>query len=229
MAGEIIGKAELVTADRDITELSPETLLEIILSYVLPTSEVSASVSRIMGHFGSVSAAMEADISDIARLLGGDMNAASLLKLAPDFGRYYCMDRLKGGKRFSNIDEIAEYCIFKYIKDKRESYSVLMLDSGLRMLGIEKLADGTACEVEVSFEALGSALFRYGAHGYILIHNHPGTDPYPSDADVMLTERLYAITAPFGKYLMEHIIISGNNYLPIMQLMRKNGYDFYSY
>ena len=221
--------SEFINAGRDITDLTPEAFLEVVLGFVMPKAKIGGGTQRLMEHFGSVSAIMEADVSDIAEQLGGDIKAAEFLKVAPDLGRYYFMDRLKGGKRFDSVDEIAEFCIFRYIKDRRESYSVMLLDASLRMLGIEKLAEGTACEVELSLEALGSALFRYGAQAFILIHNHPGAEPNPSDADVALTERLYAITMPFGKQLMEHIIISGNNYLPIMQLLRKNGYDFYSY
>jgi len=229
MSGKLPLYQRVIDNGADITELSPSALLETLLSFVLPQKDVSVGAERLLERFGSASAAMEADIADILDSLGGDVKASALVKLSADFGRYYWMDRLKGGKQFKGVDDIAEYCIFKYFKDKRESLSVLMLDKNLRMLGIERLAEGAACEVGADFEAIGSALFRYGAQNYLLVHNHPGVEPYPSDDDLSLTERLYAVTAPFGKHMMEHIIISSNKYLPIMQLMRKRGYDFYSH
>ena len=210
----------------DISRLEPRQFLALLLSYVMPESDVNMLAGRLLVRFGSVSSAMEADIADIADALGTDKFTASIIKFIPDISLYYHMDKLKGGKRFESVDDIAEYCVYRFIKDTRESYSVLLLDTNMSMLGFEELAQGSACQVGVNLEMLGSALFRYRSSGFILLHNHPGAEPYPSENDIYFTEKLYALTAPFGKHFIEHFIIAGDSYMPIIQLMRNQGYDY---
>lgn len=211
-----------------ISRLEPKQFLALLISYVMPDADVNMLAGRLLGRFGSVSSALEADIEDIADALGTDKNTASLIKFIPDISLYYHLDKLKGGKRFESVDAIAEYCVYRFIRDTRESYSVLLLDNNMSMLGFEELAQGSACQVGVNLEKLGSALFRYRSSGFILLHNHPGADPYPSENDIYFTEKLYALTAPFEKHFIEHYIISGDSYMPIIQLMRNQGYDFSS-
>lgn len=210
----------------DFTELPPETILDILLTYVVPKREIKTAITRLLYRFGSVSATMEADISDVTDILEGNEYAASLLKLIPSLGAYYHIDKLRTGRRFDSIDALVEYCVYRFMRDNRESYSVLLLDANMRMLGIEEIAEGTECSVEINLEKLGNVLFRYGASEYILVHNHPACEPSPSDNDVAATERVYDSLLPFNKIMVEHIIISGNRYTPIMQAMRRGGHIF---
>ena len=211
----------------DFSLLSQTAAVSSILSFVMSQEEADLTAAALIEQFGSVSSVMEAQEEDLLPAVNGNEQAAMLLKLAPEFGRYYYVDKLNGGRQFNNVDEIAEFCFFRFVRDTRETYSVMLLDCNMRMLGIVCLAEGTDCEVESKMEQLGSALFRFGASSFVLIHNHPERDVTPSESDVQLTDKIYRITSPFNKILTEHIIISNGRYLPIMQLMRKQGYEFY--
>ena len=67
---------------------------------------------------------------------------------------------------------------------------------------------------------MAEVIFRYGASAYVLVHNHPEEPAYPSSADIDLTAKATALFNPFNKNLIEHLIISKNNYYPIIQMMR---------
>ena len=94
-----------------------------------------------------------------------------------------------------------------------------MLDNSKHFIGVKTLAEGAYCSVDINIELLATVLFRYSAANFILVHNHPGGTPYPSDADINLTISIYNIMKPFNKILLDHLIIAGNKYLPIMQII----------
>lgn len=200
-----------------------------LLSFMLDEKSAGEGAKRLLEKFGSVSSVMDAPINDIAHELNGNVSAARLLTLIPTFSKGYFLDKVGGGRRFGSVDELAQFCVYKFFNDRRESYQILMFDSSASLLGIEEVTGGSGDHVCAELEKLGDALFRYGAKSFALVHNHPGIEPYPSESDVRVTERIYALTAPFGKILSEHLIISGNKYIPILQLLRANGYDFYTY
>ena len=213
-------------ANRDTSGLTSEEVLALLLSYTVPSTDTRSAAKRLLAHFGSLSSVMEAESSDLARVIGCDEYAASIINMLPKLSVYYHIDKLSGGRNFSDIQTVAEYCVYLFMKDTRESYSVFMLDSSMRMLGIEKLAEGSACHVGISLDELGDILFRYNCSSFVFVHNHPGRAALPSESDLSFTNRIYSVTAQFGKIMLEHLIIAGNKYFPVMQNVRSQGYDF---
>lgn len=197
----------------------PHEVLELLLFYVIPQQDTNPIAHRLINHFGSLSAVMDADIEDLIRISGIKDYSASILKLIPEIGSYYNLDKLKEKPKFEEIDKIAEYCIYRHIKDTKETLSVFMLDNSKHFIGVKTLAEGAYCSVDINIELLATVLFRYSAANFILVHNHPGGTPYPSDADINLTISIYNIMKPFNKILLDHLIIAGNKYLPIMQII----------
>jgi DNA repair protein RadC len=204
-------------------DIKPSEVFELVLDYILLFDLAKEGSVRLAEHFGSVSAAFEAPVESIAADLDGNELAAHFFKLTFALGSYYRIDKINGGKRFSDIDDVAEYCIHRFSSDRRELYCVLMVDANMKMLGLEILAEGKACETELDLEMIGRAVFAYEANGFILIHNHPFGIPYPSERDENTTKTVLELFSKFNKKLVEHILISENSYVPILQKMRRDG------
>jgi len=208
---------------------APHEVLELILFYSIPQQDTNEIAHRLIAHFGSLSAVLDADPADLMRVSGIKEISAALIKLIPVLCSYYQLDKLFGGKTFASIESIAEYCMYKTISETRERFYVMILDNNMRMLAYESLTEGSQSEVSVNMEQLAQVLFRYSGANFILVHNHPGGSPTPSEEDIILTQKIYSVTSPLNKFLIEHLIISGNRYVPIMQTLRSRGYDFYSF
>jgi DNA repair protein RadC len=208
---------------------APHEVLELILFYSLPQQDTNAVAHRLVNHFGSFSAVLDAPASELMRVSGIKEMSAALIKLIPAICSYYHIDKTYGGKTFVSIEDIAEYCMYKTVGETRERFYVMIFDSTMRLLAFEAITEGSHSEVEVNLEHLAQILFRYSGSNFILVHNHPGGSPAPSEEDILLTERIYSVTAPLGRHLIEHLIISKNRYIPIMQSLRSRGYDFYSF
>lgn len=208
---------------------APHEILEIILFYSIPQQDTNGIAHRLIEHFGSFSAVLDADPVELMRVSGVKEVSAALIKLIPAICSYYQIDKTFGKQTPASIEGVAEYCMYKTISETRERFYVVVFNNSMRMLAFEMLTEGSQSEVEVNVEQLAQVLFRYSGSNFILVHNHPGGSITPSDADIILTQRIYSVFAPLNKNLIEHIIISKNRYIPIMQSLRSRGYDFYKF
>ena len=208
---------------------APHEVLELSLFYSIPQQDTNEIAHRLINHFGSFSAVLDASPDELMRITGVKEISAALIKLIPLLCSYYHLDKVYGGKPFVSIESIAQYCMYKTLSETSERFYVMIFDNTMRLLAFEALTEGSHSQVEVNVEQLAQVLFRYSGSNFILIHNHPGGSPTPSEDDIILTQKIYSITSPLNKYLIEHLIISKNRYIPIMQALRSRGYDFYSF
>ncbi len=201
----------------------PHEVLELLLFYVLPQQDTNKIAHDLINRFGSLSYALDAPYEELVKVNGIKASGATLLKLIPEIGAYYNLDKVKRGETFNSIEKIAEYCVYKYLRESGEKLDIMLFDSEMHMLGFEKLAAGSQCSVDINIELVGKLVFGYNASGFILVHNHPSGTPYPSMADMELTRYVHSVMKPFGKMLLEHLIVAGNKYVPVVHYMNNSG------
>jgi len=68
-------------------------------------------------------------------------------------------------------------------------------------------------------EVLKEAI-KYSASSIIIAHNHPSGNPYPSETDIKLTNRLNEASNIVGIELKDHIII-GDGVFASLKKMKK--------
>ncbi len=102
----------------------------------------------------------------------------------------------------------------------RERVILLLLDNRLRLLREVMISIGTASSSVLSPRDIYSEALRGGGVRTILIHNHPGGDPAPSQADIQITERLVSCGELLGIEFVDHLIIGDGRYVS----MKKQGY-----
>lgn len=108
-----------------------------------------------------------------------------------------------------------ELILQKWEQDRiemQEEVKVLLLNRNNKVLGIYALAKGgiTSCVVDVRI-ILAVAL-KALATGIILVHNHPSGNLNPSTDDKKITEQLNSSCKLMGITLLDHLIITKNDY-----------------
>jgi DNA repair protein RadC len=93
-----------------------------------------------------------------------------------------------------------------------EHILLLLLDTGYHLIGEEILSKGTANAALLSPREVFTLAFRNGAAGIMLLHNHPGGNPVPSENDLLVTERIGRTGTLTDIPLIDHIILGDNNY-----------------
>ncbi len=148
----------------------------------------------------------------------GQVKAVQLKCIAELAGRIAQSSRIKD-IRLSEPSSIAYYYMETLRHLPKEKLILAMFDAKSNLLGDEVISVGTVNYSLVSpREIFIKALECHAVH-IVLLHNHPSGDPAPSEADILVTERVLESGNMLGVALADHIIIGDNRYLSF----RENG------
>lgn len=92
--------------------------------------------------------------------------------------------------------------------EDKEVFAVVFLDSGNRVITIEKMFYGTLSQTGVYPREVVRRALLHNAASVILAHNHPGGDATPSQADRWLTYRLVEALALVDIRVLDHFIVT---------------------
>ena len=97
---------------------------------------------------------------------------------------------------------------------QQEDFLILALDAKHHVVGRPVLiARGTASSVEVHPRDVFREAIRRNAVAVILVHNHPSSDPEPSQDDKALTARLQKAGEVVGIPVLDHLVVSDSGYV----------------
>ena len=116
--------------------------------------------------------------------------------------------------------DVEEYLRFYFGRRRDEYVAALFLGNRNQVLETEVIAGGTVNQCAVYPRTIMEKALHYGAASIILAHNHPGGGLRPSEADWILTERLFAICALLEIPLLDHLIISQQEVVSLKEFPR---------
>jgi DNA repair protein RadC len=91
--------------------------------------------------------------------------------------------------------------------DSQEHLHVLLTTSRIKTKAWFLVSLGTVSETCAHPREILRPVIVGGAHGFILVHNHPSGDPAPSTADRELTKRVHEASAIMNIRFLDHVII----------------------
>ena len=113
--------------------------------------------------------------------------------------------------------------IFEYIKtiwekdpslsdtmDLHETFVVLALDMGNKIIGYRTIAIGSAVGVIVCPKKVFQSLLLVNAQQFICVHNHPSGRVEPSEADKFTTDKLVKLSVMMEMKCLDHFIIAND-------------------
>lgn len=104
--------------------------------------------------------------------------------------------------------------------EMREKCVVILLDARHRVIDVATIAIGSLAGVEVHPREIFRAAINASAAAIILSHNHPSGDATPSQADIMLTDRIRDAGEIIGIPLLDHVVVSETGHASIAQVRR---------
>lgn len=94
---------------------------------------------------------------------------------------------------------------------KKETLYLLSLNRRNMIINEKQLYVGSDSGFKVDAKEVVRELLLTNAERYVLIHNHPSGDVKPSEADIETTYALAKMSAKFGVYLYDHLIIGAHD------------------
>ena len=193
--------------DSGMESFAPHEALELLLTYAIPRKDTNPIAHRLIDHFGSLHAVLEAPTDELTAVPEIGQRAAQLITMLLPLFRLYENDRLQKRATLDSYRLVRDYCWSLYHGVTVEKFYLLSLDSQLKLLDVRVIAEGTLDEVPVYPREVVGILLRQKAAGAVISHNHPGQTSAPSQADIELTRRLHRLLGEIGITLHDHVII----------------------
>lgn len=111
---------------------------------------------------------------------------------------------------FRNSSLAADLLINRFgMRDEaQEVFYLVSLDSNLNVIGYQLISRGSMTATPVDIPLLLRSALLTGAKTFIISHNHPAGDAYPSREDLSVTGKIKEAFQLLGLQIADHIIIS---------------------
>lgn len=199
-----------------LDSFAPHNVLELMLFYSIPRRNTNDIAHRLLERFGSLTGVFDADIRELTEVDGIGENSAVLIKLIPQLARRYMSEKNTEHKRYNTARKLGEYFVPLYIGETTEIVYLLLLDASYRIISRERIFEGSVNSSRITSRTVIEHAVKAHASMAVLAHNHPNGLPIPSSADVATTNYLREILDTIDVRLLEHFVIAGEKYTPIL-------------
>ena len=210
-------------AENGLSGFAEHEILELLLTFAIPRINTNPIAHRLIAHFGSLTAVLEASRKELEAVEGIGPQASTLLSMLLPLLREYEQKKMLPNVHFSTYSDLAAFCRTLYIGACREEFYVLSLDANLNLLAARCITKGTPTEVNALPRQVLEELLQNHAACAAISHNHPSGCEKPSQEDVDFTLALERLLAGVGIRLYDHVLIAGNRQYSFMRHHWLNG------
>ena len=195
------------------SSLSNEELLAILIKTGTKDESAKVLASKLLSKTNGLKETDKLNYEYLKTIKGIGPSKAAVIIASIELGRRLnrVFDTISGIK-FNNSSIVYDY--YKNIlgNKKQEHFYVIYLDSSKRIIQDKLLFIGTLNQSLVHPREVFKEACLLSASSFICVHNHPSGNVLPSREDISLTSNLKEIGMLFGIPLVDHIIISKDNY-----------------
>ena len=156
-------------------------------------------------------------VDDLRKIPGIGQGKAIQLKALAELCTRMSQAKAKGALSFHDPYSVADYYMERLRHENVEYIFLLLLDSGLHLIEERILSKGTVNASLLSPREVFINAFQGKAANIMLLHNHPGGNPTPSENDLRITERVREVGQMVDIPLFDHIIIGDNSYFSFQE------------
>ncbi len=195
-----------------LTSLQDYEILELLLTFAIPFSDVKPLAKRLISHFGSFSGVLDASCEELVKVMGLGEYSATLIRLVKACAEYYLKEHAIQRRSIPSLPVLVDYCRTALGGLKDEQFRVIFLNAQNEILAEEIIQEGTVDQTVVYPRKVLEAALKHKATGLILVHNHPSGKLTPSTADRELTRAIIQAAQPLAIVVYDHLIISKHGY-----------------
>ena len=201
-----------------VEALSNEELLAIIIKSGTKEASSKDISKKLLSDIGGIRKLNEITFEELKKYSGiGNVKAcilSSVIELSKRINSE--VETLK------NIKLTSSDLVYKYYKNKlgmkkQEYFYAVYLDNSKKVIGDKLLFIGTINYSLVHPREVFKEAYLYGASAIICVHNHPSGNVLPSKQDYDITNNLINIGKLLGIKIVDHVIISNNNYYSFLE------------
>ena len=186
--------------------LSDEETLALFISTGSRGCNAIELARDLIRRHGSLSALGALQVDDLAEVRGIGIAKASRLVACFELGARISRERIHS-ETLDSPDSIYR-CFAPQLQHlAHEQVMIATLDCRLRHLSTHTISVGSVNESIAHPRDILRPVISRGAHGFVLIHNHPSGDPSPSRADLEVTRKVGEAADLIQLRFIDHLII----------------------
>ena len=196
-----------------VNNLSNEELLSIVLRCGTKNVSVKELSSNILKEYKTLSNIKNATINKLSLINGMGLSKSMVIVAMLELSkRIYVDDDSNLKICFNNPKKIYEYTKYMFRDKEQELFYCLYFNNKQHLVGKELLFIGTVNKSLTHPREIFKYAYLYSASSIVCLHNHPSGDVTPSREDISFTSALVEIGNIQKIPIIDHIIVSNNNY-----------------
>lgn len=200
-------------------------VLELLLFYCIPRKDTNPIAHRLLDHFGSITAVLDASPEALEKVEGVSKATATFLSLITDAGRYYQTKQKEMRDTPLRLDQCGDYLAPRFFGYDVEVVYLLCLDAKGDVLCCKKIGEGSINSASIPVRRVIEVALSVNATTVVLGHNHPSGLAIPSADDIQTTYRIAAALDAVDVVLADHIVVSQDDYVSMAQSQYYNPFD----
>ena len=182
-------------------------IIEFLLFYAIPRKDVNPLAHKLISHFGSLSAVLEASVDSLMQVDGIGEHSAILINLFFQLFNKYNRDTHMRTK-LSSTALAKTYCKTLFNEPAIEQFFVVCLGPSNKVISQRLINSGTSSKINVNIRQITDFALRNKCERIIITHNHTGEKCMPSDEDIAFTRSVICSCMLNDIDVLDHIIIS---------------------
>ena len=198
--------------------LTDAELLAILLRTGTKGKSVLGIAQEIINKEVNLSVLASRSLDSLTKIPGiGKDKAATLLAAFEISRRILSQSKLFSDKKISSPKDVAEIFIPLLRDELKEKFIVVCLNSANRIIKQETISIGNLNSSVVHPREIFKVAIDSLAASIILIHNHPSSNPDPSNEDISITKKITESGKIMDIPVFDHIIIAGSTYTSFVE------------
>ena len=204
---------------RDPNGMADYEILELLLGYVFARKDTKPLAKTLLSKFGSLRGALDAKEASLQTIEGIGPSTETFFTLLREIFARYEEAALYEHDFISSPASIARIAQIRLGRSAHEELWGAYVDASNRVIAWRQIAVGTYNAAAVSAKDIIAVALSVKASGFILVHNHPGGTLSPSQADILLTERVDKAAQVLHLRFLDHVIITAEGSYSIVKEM----------
>lgn len=202
-------------AEYGLDSFDDHAVLELLLFYALPRTDVNPIAHAMMEKFGTLSAVFDAPVDELVTVPGIGQNTALFIKLIPQVSRRYLVSRSQFDHILDSTKKAGEYLLPYFYAERDEVVYMVCLDAKCKVLNCKQLFRGSVNSASVSVRKVVENALLYNSTSVIIAHNHTSGIALPSEEDKITTRRLEAALKAVDVVLADHIVVADDDFVSL--------------
>lgn len=197
---------------KDATQLADYEILELVLGTVLTRCDTKPLAKELLSQFKTLHGVLYARASELRAISGfGPSLEAQWVLLRELVAR--CLESpVRERAILSSPQDIANMARMRLGPLAHEEFWAAFLDNQNRLLAWERISTGTVNTTMIYPRDLMELTLGHKASSLVIVHNHPGGNPFPSMPDIEITKQIIMSGKTLGIRVLDHIIVTDESH-----------------